>query len=128
MYQSCILDFDLLDIKDFLLPRRNLFLEATQGKVSESLFLFIALFEAVKHMNFHEPMTVNVGWPPTCSNKTIFENEIEIEVVALHIQKSVIHLLYFLQIKSGVLNIYIYIYRSEVNYFMLRKILIYKIH
>ena len=107
MYQSCILDFDLLDIKDFLLPRRNLFLEATQGKVSESLFLFIALFEAVKHMNFHEPMTVNVGWPPTCSNKTIFENEIEIEVVALHIQKSVIHLLYFLQIKSGVLNLYI---------------------
>ena len=90
MYQSCILDFDLLDIKDFLLPRRNLFLEATQRKVSESLFLFIALFEAVKHMNFHEPMTVNVGWPPTCSNKTIFENEIEIEVVALHIQKNVI--------------------------------------
>ena len=25
MYQSCILDFDLLDIKDFLLPRRNVF-------------------------------------------------------------------------------------------------------
>lgn len=101
-----------------------MFLEATQGKVSESLFLFIALFEAVKHMNFHEPMTVNVGWPPTCSNKTIFENEIEIEVVALHIQKNVIYLLYFLQIKSGVLNLY----RSEVSYFMLRKILIYKIH
>ena len=102
-----------------------MFLEATQGKVSESLFLFIALFEAVKHMNFHEPMTVNVGWPPTCSNKTIFENEIEIEVVALHIQKNVIYLLYFLQIKSGVLNLCI---RSEVNYFMLRKMPIQKIH
>ena len=87
-----------------------MFLEATQGKVSESLFLFIALFEAVKHMNFHEPMTVNVGWPPTCSNKTIFENEIEIEVVALHIQKNVIYLLHFLQIKSGVLNLYIIMY------------------